>query len=334
METRKLQRVGGGTFTVSIPKEWASDHGLEAGREVYITPHTDGTLVLQMTPEGKAKLASVTVDLDSRTAEHADRALTSLYRAGYETVTIVVPDSRYRGVLEQIEASVTGLIGVELTGITDTEITVRCLLDASDVSIRQSVVQLAYIASVTLESAVGSLPDGVDDCNQIPSRITEADRIFALIDRHFTRAFIDLGEVDELGISRLQLLHYHATARWLHEIIGYGASLSALARDRPNESYDGVDVDLKSVGERSRTVVRRATNALIETESKGKTIDALELRDELVAEIESIRVQQSAAEFEGSNWLLRVLDRFTQILAACEEIGGVSLREGNYTARE
>jgi phosphate uptake regulator len=44
METRKLQRVGGGSFTVSVPKEWATEHQLEPRTEVHLYTHRDATV--------------------------------------------------------------------------------------------------------------------------------------------------------------------------------------------------------------------------------------------------------------------------------------------------
>jgi len=43
METRKIQIAGGTTYTVSLPKDWASDHGLEAGARVRVHPYEDGS---------------------------------------------------------------------------------------------------------------------------------------------------------------------------------------------------------------------------------------------------------------------------------------------------
>ena len=66
METRKLQQVGGGTFTVSIPKDWATEHALEAGAEVHLYTHSDGSVVVRSAERDGGRLDAVTLDVDAR----------------------------------------------------------------------------------------------------------------------------------------------------------------------------------------------------------------------------------------------------------------------------
>jgi len=47
METRKLQEVGGGTFTVSIPRAWAENNGFEVGMELQLYTHRDGSILVR-----------------------------------------------------------------------------------------------------------------------------------------------------------------------------------------------------------------------------------------------------------------------------------------------
>ena len=41
METRKVQVTGGSTYTVSIPKTWATDNDVEAGTKIEFHPDGD-----------------------------------------------------------------------------------------------------------------------------------------------------------------------------------------------------------------------------------------------------------------------------------------------------
>jgi len=44
METRKVQVTGGSTYTVSIPKSWATENDVGAGSEVEFYPDGDSLL--------------------------------------------------------------------------------------------------------------------------------------------------------------------------------------------------------------------------------------------------------------------------------------------------
>ena len=46
MESRKLQKTGGSTIIVSLPKKWIKKNRLDAGSEVRLTKQPDGTLTI------------------------------------------------------------------------------------------------------------------------------------------------------------------------------------------------------------------------------------------------------------------------------------------------
>jgi phosphate uptake regulator len=61
MDTRKIQTVGGGTYTVSLPKEWAESVDVAAGSVVGLHIHIDDVLVIQPQECGADATARVTV---------------------------------------------------------------------------------------------------------------------------------------------------------------------------------------------------------------------------------------------------------------------------------
>ncbi|MFC6757009.1 AbrB/MazE/SpoVT family DNA-binding domain-containing protein [Halomicroarcula sp. GCM10025894] len=95
METRKIQQVGGGTYTVSLPKEWATAADIEPGAVVALHSHIDGTLVVQ-TDVGEAGVEPLTlsvVDVDSATLE---RTLWAAYAAGIDALNSSSPTASPR----------------------------------------------------------------------------------------------------------------------------------------------------------------------------------------------------------------------------------------------
>ncbi len=77
METRKIQQVSNGTFTVSLPREWADGEGITAGTVVNLHTHLDGMLVIQA-PECEDDASNrVTVEVG-----HDDPAETSSGASG------------------------------------------------------------------------------------------------------------------------------------------------------------------------------------------------------------------------------------------------------------
>lgn len=49
VETRKVQVTGGSTYTVSIPKDWATENSVSAGSEVEFYPEGDSLFLTPRT---------------------------------------------------------------------------------------------------------------------------------------------------------------------------------------------------------------------------------------------------------------------------------------------
>ncbi|MFB6201106.1 MAG: AbrB/MazE/SpoVT family DNA-binding domain-containing protein [Halorhabdus sp.] len=80
METRKVQLSGGTTYTVSLPKTWATEHGIEAGSVLALHPNDDGSLLIEATDDRANTSRSIAVDV-SGTAEDALRERISALHA-------------------------------------------------------------------------------------------------------------------------------------------------------------------------------------------------------------------------------------------------------------
>ena len=76
METRKIQQVSKGTFTVSLPREWARENGLSAGDVVHVHASLDGTLVVQPADDE-------TANIDLAVCDESPEQLTRLLRTAY-----------------------------------------------------------------------------------------------------------------------------------------------------------------------------------------------------------------------------------------------------------
>ena len=79
--TRKVQLAGSSTFTVSLPKEWATAHGLETGRELNLYPSDDGSLVVRVGPREDGEDERVVAG-DGLSPANLSRTVRELYAAG------------------------------------------------------------------------------------------------------------------------------------------------------------------------------------------------------------------------------------------------------------
>jgi phosphate uptake regulator len=141
METGKFQQVGGGTYTVSIPVSWANEHDIEAGTTAYLYTHRDGSLVVRWNEKDDSELATTDIGLDDTGPEVAERMLGAACSAGFKRRQLRSSEGATSAQRRAADARTRGLTGVGITDGSTHHVTVRGILDASDVSIRRSTVQ-------------------------------------------------------------------------------------------------------------------------------------------------------------------------------------------------
>ncbi|WP_049971351.1 AbrB/MazE/SpoVT family DNA-binding domain-containing protein [Haladaptatus cibarius] len=79
METRKVQYTGSST-TISLPKEWADEHGVEAGMQLALYPAENGELIIgaEQTDDGEPPEVCV----EGRSATDIRETVKALYAIG------------------------------------------------------------------------------------------------------------------------------------------------------------------------------------------------------------------------------------------------------------
>ena len=86
---RRIQKTGGSTFIVSLPKNWVLARGLGAGDVLFFTPRADGSMTIfpeaATGGEGEKRVVDVTNDDDE---DHLFRRLVAEYIAGYPMLEI------------------------------------------------------------------------------------------------------------------------------------------------------------------------------------------------------------------------------------------------------
>lgn len=282
METRKVQKVSGGTYTVSIPIDWAKEYDLEAGVPVYLYTHLDGSLVLRRAEKESSDLATVEIELEGSDPLVAERMLRAGYSAGFQRITFTSPTRFTSEQRNALNEGARNLTGVEIVDESDACVTTQGLLDPSDVSIRQSVLQLRFITLSMHEAAMAALTGDASEVEYIRQRDDEADRIFELVTRHFNRSLTDLEEIDQLGVSRPKLFAYFLMARQLERIADHAVKLAGVVHRTDRTVPDELRDEIAAIGGQSRTIVKDASDAVIDGAAVESAHSALDLRDEVI----------------------------------------------------
>lgn len=287
MATRKVQIAGGSTYTVSLPKQWATEHGIEAGARLHLAPRDDGSLLIHPDRGNPETRETARIDIEGYSRADLVRTVRALYAVGFDAFALRTRTSLGAETRRAVTATAATLIGLEVTEESNTRLVLRSPLDATDVSIRRTVIRLRLVALSMQRDAARALGERDRElATDVIERDDEADRLFGLIDRGFQRALTDLGEVDRLGLDRPTLFSYYTTARNLERIADHAEKVATLAT-RIESVPDGIAGEILSLARRSHAVVEDGTSVLLAGGDVDDAYGTLAARDDLSAEIDA-----------------------------------------------
>ncbi|WP_435062609.1 PhoU domain-containing protein [Halobaculum sp. EA56] len=313
VETRKVQVTGGSTYTVSIPKDWATENGVSAGTEVEFYPEGDSLFLTPVSEEGRTE---GTLDVGDLEGDQLTRAVMTMYVSGFDIIALeaarITNDQR-----RTIRDSVQSLVGLEVLEETRDRVVIRDLLDSSELSIHNAVTRMRLIAVSMLEDAIDALATSDEDMAlDVIHRDDDVDRLYMVVSRIFRATLRTPKAAEDIGLSREVCFDYHSSARQLERVADHATKIAHLTHellddeaivDAGEAATDGGDATLpdeliealQTLDEDAREVVDRAMEALFAEDSAEATRLANEARGAVLG------VDQRAREIDE---LLRELD--------------------------
>jgi len=324
METRKIQQVGGGTYTVSLPKEWATAADIEPGATVALHTHIDGTLVVQTGAETRDATTSLSVAVADTGPTSLERTLRAAYAAGVETVEIEAPDGLTDDHVHTVERVTRNLTGITVTESTEQTMQIRSLLDAREVSISQSVRQLQFAALSAHRDATAALtsPTAVE---QPADRDDQADRLYAMVDRYFQRGLDSLSVMDALGLTRPELFVHWVAARELERVADHAERIAGVANSLETPVEGKLAADIDDLADRTQTVVRDSVGLIVDEADICTVHRVLDERDRIVADVATLD-QRLFDTDDGEYRLTHALDSLRRTADNAGDIAELGLR--------
>ena len=270
MTRRKIQLVGGSTYSVSLPKEWAEMQEVDPGDEVTLHTHVDGVLAVEPCDRDSASGVpeNLVFDVDGCGPDELGGLLHAAYATGVERVSFEADEGFSPAHRRAVDGVVSELTGVTVSDESDHAITVNVPLDPAKVSIRKSVRQLSFIALSMHRNATAALFGEIDP-ESVLDRSAESTRLHALVDRHFRRSLSRLAEVDALNISREELFALWTTSRELDRVCAAAATIAETARRIEAPPSEPLADGLREAARAARRCVETATTAVVDGCDRG-----------------------------------------------------------------
>ena len=117
MESRKIQKVGAATLTVSLPKEWAEQRNLKKGDQLFVVEEGEALLLLPgpVADERARRTAEVVVDADlCDEPGMLERVIVGNYVLGRDKIVVRATQRIRSDHQDEIRRAVRRLMGIGL----------------------------------------------------------------------------------------------------------------------------------------------------------------------------------------------------------------------------
>jgi len=267
METRKVQVTGGSTYTVSLPKGWATENGIDGGSVVEFHPEADTLLLTPQTDEEKTE---GTLDITGLEGDELMRAVVTMYVSGFDIVsleTAQVTAAQRRTIRDATQ----GLVGLEVIGETSGRVRLQDLLDSSELSMHNAITRMRLVSTTMLADAVAALVEDDDElAADVVQRDDDVDRLWSMVSRVFRSVLRDPSAAAAIGLDRETCFDYHSSARQLERIGDHAAKIGTHAQTlgAPPEAAAEAMTELLS---ESTEIIEMGMDALLEDDSDRAT---------------------------------------------------------------
>ncbi len=234
MESRKLQKVGYSTLSVSLPNEWVKENGLKRGDTVFFMPEKDGTLKLFPSELAKPKdevdeyICNADLCLDPKMLE---RVIVGNYILGREVFSIISSERMRSEHVEEIRGIIHKLIGLGIVEETPDRVTLQCSVDPKKFQLDMLLRRLSIISLTIVKEAVQALVESDESLAQDAiNREDEADMMCLLAMRLLISAQRRREVAEGIGLTDpLYILYFGLMLRYLELIADYAEEIARRA---------------------------------------------------------------------------------------------------------
>ena len=324
---RRVQKTGGDSFVVSLPKSWVTDIGLRAKDPVAVLVQPDSSLLI--IPRRDIRAASKS-EATLGTAQGLDkdfllRHFISYYLAGYDIIRVAIgkSDPGLRGFIR--EGIRRKLVGVEIIEESSGGILTQCLSGYVDLPLKKALERMSIIAGGMLTDAVGVLQGGINGMSaEVIERDDEVDRFYHFLLRQLNIAVRDRSVIQEIGLtSTRDCLGYRLVVKNVERVADHAASIATEAENLGNLSEQAIK-EIHEMTALSKKVFDSSITSLLRLDGKmaeeaiAKSKEVLLMEERISGEVLAPRM--SGAQVASAKLMLESIRRTAEYGSDIAEI--------------
>ena len=247
-ESRRVQKVGHSTLSVSLPAKWAKSKGLKKGSHIFFYEENDGSLRIYTDPQS---LDSEVFIIDADRYEDPmtlARVVVGNYVLGRNIIRVVSTRRLKREQIEVIRDVTRSLLGIGIVEEGERHLLIQSSIDPKSFPLSTMIKRLYMIVSTMFKEARNGLIDGdIELAKDAISRGHEADTTYWLISRLLSSAQKSWIVAQDMEINDpVEIIHSSLITRFL-DMIGDHSQLIARKTIELEEVWEELSQDLMNL---------------------------------------------------------------------------------------
>jgi phosphate uptake regulator len=324
LESRKVQKVGHSTVTVSLPSEWVRENHINPGDLVFLLPEKDGTLKImpsQMAQREESEEYIINTDLCDQPGL-LGRLVVGSYILGRDVIRLTSSSRIGKEHVDEIREVVHKLIGLGILEETPKNILLQCSVDPAKFKLDMLIRRLTVIASTILsESMQAFLENNRSLAQEAVNREQEADKIYYLAVRLLLSAQIKPEIAESVGATDIVFIPAtRLVLQYLELVADYSEDMAKkiIELEIRGDKLPKVIVERTfHLGEVTQTILQKSVDCLFTGDIKVAN-NVLELKKALSLEVDTMMHDAPGIPFLRA--LISCLDKIADLGATTANI--------------
>jgi len=284
MGSRRVQRTGGSSYTVTLPKKWVRENDVKSRGCVDFIACDNGCLLIRAHQDSISDLQRKTIWVDG--VEGHDflfRLLVASYITGYDEIELK-SKKRIDTVLREAATEFTQVaVGPEIVSEKVNSLLIRDLMDPRELPSKQTIKRMRVLVQTMVEDALTSYTRSDSKlAKEVVLRDIEVDRLYWFICRRKSRRVNSFGCWDSKDDSLVFSL-----ATMLERIADHAVIIARNQRVLSGKIGDGLVKKIRAAGTLSTDILYQGMDSWAEKDMR-KANDAIESHNDLVNACERI----------------------------------------------
>jgi phosphate uptake regulator len=229
LEIRKLQKIKGGSFTITLPKRWVEQRSLRSGEQIALSEEEDGSLRLYPLVAAEEKPLRVTLPLEDYPDLTALKyCVGTYYIQGTSQINIIskkiIPAEEKR----KIKQFRMELPGVEVAAEEADKLSLQVLIDPTTFSLESLIEKTSSFSLHLQEDAVKSVVDwDFALATEVLERSREAQRHYRMTIRQVALSSMNRLIAEKAGVKNCrECITFALIARDLSRLVYHASSIA------------------------------------------------------------------------------------------------------------